>query len=97
MEGNPSRVELPALLTVAHVRELHDRLSASASVGGPIEVLGRQLERIDAAGLQLLVAWSREVHAQGGTITWDVADVLITAADAVGLARELGLPSVDGR
>ena len=63
----------------------------------PVEVsnvtLGTEaLERVDAAGLQILIAFFKEARRRGMTVSCEQpSKVLIEAARLLGLSEELGL------
>jgi len=56
---------------------------------------GSAVERIDTAGLQLLLAYRRAAAAQGHDTQWaGASDSLNEAADLLGLSSDLALPAV---
>lgn len=84
-------VALPADCTIGAIGVLHERLR-TAGRGDSLD--GSTVQRIDAAGLRLLVAFMRERRAAGRTIVWrGMSQVLSEAAQQVGLVEAIRLPS----
>ncbi len=55
---------------------------------------GRQVEKVDAAGLQALLAGRRMLEAAGKNVSWTGCSPQLAAAAALlGLADPLGIPS----
>lgn len=68
--------------------ELADRLDDS----GPVLIDGGGVERVDTATLQLLVAFIRDVRADGRSVDWkECSAALRRAASALGLESALAL------
>jgi phospholipid transport system transporter-binding protein len=66
--------------------------------GGEVLVDGSAVERVDTAGLQLLVAFVQHQTAQGRKVSWTSAsDALGRAANRLGLAACLHLPGAEER
>jgi ABC-type transporter Mla MlaB component len=85
-------VALPADCTRSGIGALHDQLRAA----GRHDVLdGSAVQRIDAAGLRLLLAFMNERRAAGSVIAWRAtSQVLSTAAQELGLTAAMHLPGV---
>jgi phospholipid transport system transporter-binding protein len=61
-----------------------------------VEIDGRAVDKIDTAGLQLLVAFSRQLREGGRDLAWAAAaPPLRRAALQLGLADTLGLPAAE--
>ena len=86
-------VDLGDSLDIAHVGALYEQLSGGLREGHDPALDGSQVERVDAAGLQLLCAYGRELAGHGGSIQWrgEPAAALREAAELLDLHRELGL------
>ena len=86
-----SAIALPADCTIRGIGVLHERLR-TAGRGDSLD--GSTVQRIDTAGLKLLVAFMHERRAAGSTIAWrGISRVLSEAAHKVGLVEAIRLPS----
>jgi len=86
-----SAIALPADCTIGAIGVLHERLR-TAGRGDSLD--GSTVQRIDTAGLKLLVAFMHERRAAGSTIAWrGISRVLSEAAQKVGLVEAIRLPS----
>lgn len=81
-------------LRIAGARAAYVALRDAA--GGPesrVALDGRQVEKIDAAGIQAIVAGRKVLGAAGKKMTWvGTSAQLKAAAGLLGLAEALGLP-----
>ena len=86
-------VALGDTLDIAHVSALYERLSGALNQGREPALDGSELERVDAAGLQLLCAYGRELKSHGHAIEWrgEPAEALREAAVLLDLQETLGL------
>lgn len=85
--------QLGASLTLPEVAECRRRLSEEPPA---IRLAGGDIERIDTAGLQLLLAYARHLQASGSHLAWESAsDVLAQAARQLGIADSLGLAGLE--
>jgi ABC-type transporter Mla MlaB component len=92
LDSGCSSVELPRHCTLAEIGALHDLLR---SVSRTDNLDGSQVERIDSAGLRLLVAFIRERRAAGYAIGWRAASsVLNRAVWLTGLTAAINLPEM---
>ena len=90
--GGRCSVELPADCTIHGIGVLHERLR-TAGRGDSLD--GSTVQRIDAAGLRLLVAFMHERRAAGSTIAWrGISKVLSDAARKRGLVEAIRLSSL---
>lgn len=92
--GKPARVQLPAECILRDAAGLQAQLCAAISPTDSVIVEAGAVTRIDAAGLQLLVAFAQREAAAGRRIQWqDPAPALIESSARVGLSAVLGLPA----
>ena len=78
-------------LRIAHARATLETLAAAAG-GGTVAIDGSQVARVDAAGLQALVAGLARLRAAGIEWRWQrVSATLSTAAGLAGLGHPLAL------
>lgn len=92
---HPDRTEivLKGMLDVGETRAAHGRLGEALTRALPIELTASGLERIDTAGLQLLVVFLRTARDRGLTLRWsDVGSPLMNSAQLLGLTEALELP-----
>jgi len=83
-------VALPADCTRNGIGALHDQLRAA---GRHDALDGSAVQRIDTAGLRLLLAFMNERRAAGSAIVWrGTSRVLSSAAQEVGLTAAMHLP-----
>lgn len=88
-----SRISLPADFRIAEVAGVHQQM-LSALQQGPVTLDGAAVEKVDAAALQLLLAFERAAQAQNVQSHWTAASrPLIEAAELAGLAKTLALPA----
>ena len=62
-------MDLPDTLNIATVTELYPRLNAALEVGEAITLRAEVVGRVDAAGVQLLLAFVREAQARQVEVT----------------------------
>ena len=92
-----ARLELPAECTVRDAPALQALLVATISATDSVLVDAAAVTRIDAAALQLLVAFAQREAAAGRRIDWqNPSEDLIASSARLGLARVLGLPAGAG-
>ena len=92
---HPDRTEivLEGMLDVGETRAARDRLGEALIRALPLELIASELQRVDTAGLQLLIAFLRAAHDRGLTVTWqEVGSALTSSAQLLGLADALELP-----
>lgn len=84
-------ITLPELLDIT-AEHLADELR-TAIAAGPLALDGAGVRRIDASGLQLLVAAAIAARASGAPIEWHAPSPILTdGARLLGVASTLGLP-----
>jgi anti-anti-sigma regulatory factor len=92
--GEPARVQLPAECVLRDAAGLQAQLLAAVSPADSVIVEAGAVTRIDAACLQLLVAFAQREAAAGRRIAWqDPTPALIESSARVGLSVVLGLPA----
>jgi anti-anti-sigma regulatory factor len=85
---------LPEEFSIASCVEHYQLLADRIEAGGDICLDGGALNRIDAAGLQLLLVVQQTLKETGHTLCWgEVSDALTGAADLLGLTDSLALPA----
>lgn len=94
-QPQPFNLKLEASCTLRESADL--QFSLVAASGEPLVVDGGGVERVDTAGLQLLVALVRRQRSVGGSLTWKaVSAELRKCSERLGLQQELGLPVLAG-
>lgn len=85
-------IDLGSSLTVTDVAEMYRRLAVRLAGPDALELDGSQMEMVDGAGLQLLLALFKQAAQDGYCITWlGASPALRRAARTVGLAEALQL------
>jgi anti-anti-sigma regulatory factor len=86
-------VECGEVLDISRVAEFYAELKMVIDENKPIELDAANLSRIDAAGVQLLVALCQKAKVESISLTWkQVSESLHRSASLIGLENELGLP-----
>jgi ABC-type transporter Mla MlaB component len=81
-------------LDIAHVASLQTRLEKSLQKSSILELKAEAVEKVDTAGLQLIISIKKEVQTSGGNIIWrKPSEKLLTSAKSLGLSDHLGLSS----
>jgi len=86
-------VPLPEDLIVPHATALRSLLLAALEAGQPLELDGRTVNEVDAAGLQVLCAARRSALARGTSLTFlqgGRSAALIAAIELAGLGITAG-------
>lgn len=90
--GEPARITLAADCTLREAAALKAQLITTISPTDAVLIDGGAVERIDTAGLQLLVAFAQREHAAGRRLQWQAAsDALRSAGARLGLLGALSL------
>ncbi|SKA22061.1 STAS domain-containing protein [Novilysobacter spongiicola] len=93
-----NQLSLQPDLGIEHVAELHATLAPYLDDEAPLEIAGDRVERIHAAGLQLLHAFVRDRAGAGRTTTITLASpTLVDAARVLALAVSLGVDKAAAR
>jgi len=78
--------------TIRTINSLQTELAERLDESGNVQIDGTAVDRIDTAGLQLLAAFVRELHAETRAVEWiGCSDALKKAAQVLGLGAALGL------
>jgi ABC-type transporter Mla MlaB component len=83
------KITLNPILTIADVEELHNQLKQYP--GQRIQLSGKNVQRIDTASLQLLLAFM--LHPDVTACWVDCSEQLFESAQLLGIATPLGLPT----
>ena len=87
-----SRMILCERLDIGGTMKLHTRLKNCAAKNVDVKLNGKMIETIDTTALQLLMAFIRQVHSGGHTVSWQSpSDALLKAATQTGLITDLAL------
>ena len=87
------KIELKPVMTIAEAQSLHEELQGYLDHGVNIELDANQVHMIDTAGLQLLLAFVRELKNQNRTLTWiGASPAFKETAALLGLTELLGIP-----
>lgn len=85
-------IRLPSVVGIKETDQLRDDLIEVLEESKHISLDGSHVESIDAAGLQLLTAFTEDVSKNGESIYWcGVSEVLQNAASQLGLTDYLWL------
>lgn len=83
---------LPAYLDIAHAGELKQLLDTALTAKPPVVLDAAAVEQVDAAGLQVLLAFQCARPAHGPAAAWrNPSDTLREAATLTGLVGALSL------
>ncbi len=90
---SPGVFTLSAECTIAESAPLQADLSRLLNKDTPVTLDAKELQRIDTAGMQVIVAFVRERNASGRQVEWrNTPPTLLSAARLLGLGTLLGLP-----
>lgn len=90
MAGKKTSVDCGEAMTIAQSAELHQKLKAALEDSSSIELKADAVEKVDTAGLQLIIALEHEIEKVSGKLSWkDPSDTLKQAATTLGLAERL--------
>lgn len=93
-----SDITLEASVDVSMAAELRGTLDMALAGEGPLSVNAAAVERADTAGVQLLLALSREAARRERPLIWQaVSPALRDTAARLGLDAALGLPEDPAR
>jgi phospholipid transport system transporter-binding protein len=99
MALDPMAVDQIALgpsLTIQEALGLKQQLAGILSAGGAVHLDGAGVRSADTAGIQLLIAFSREAKMRNVEIIWrGASEVLLQSAAGLGLSASLGLAAPD--
>ena len=83
-------------LGISMLHELQDSMKQALASGLPVEIDASAVERVDAAGLQLLCAFVRDAASSGREIRWSgITGALAASARLLDLHNLLDFPNDD--
>ncbi len=87
-----STFDLPATMTISSVEALHEAMEPIVLQGCDVVVNGQAVEKIDTAGLQLVLAFKTAMTRQNVNFSWSAcSDLLRESAQQLGLSQALTL------
>ncbi len=85
-------VQLPGEMVIDTVMDTYQRLDEWRKGESPIQIDGDHVSNVDTAGVQILLAFVRQVKSDHKVVVWKTpSDALKTAVELLGLTDELGL------
>lgn len=85
-------IECGEALGIADVGDLYAKLLTEVAEGNVIRFDISQLERIDAAALQMLYAYSKEAEKQGHVLIWEApSEAFLRSTRLLGLASVMNI------
>lgn len=91
-ESSTVSIDCGETLTIAESGQLYATLLAELAEGHAVAPDVSRIQRIDAAGAQVLLAFCREVALQGQSVDWGTpSDAFCKSVALLGLETELGL------
>ena len=83
-------------ITIAEAKELHGVLMEALSADNDVNLHGANIEKIDAAALQLIGAFIAALQSRNHSISWSSAsEALVRASSWVGMSKSLVLKDTD--
>jgi ABC-type transporter Mla MlaB component len=90
-----TEIVLSGTADISSAVELHGILSSALEAGLPVSIDSAEVQRVDTAVLQLLIAFSREAKERGLALSWkEVGASLRDSANFLDLSRFLELPEM---
>ena len=90
MAAKKKTVNCGDTLTIAQAADLHQQLRQAMEASSTVEVVADKIEKVDTAGLQLIIAALREIEKAGGHMVWkQPSPVLLDAANTLGMTSSL--------
>lgn len=83
MATKKATVNCGEALTISNVADLHAKLTSALESSSTIELDVHEVEKVDTAGLQLLVALYSELDKSDGDLTWKAPSEAFKEAVAV--------------
>lgn len=85
-------IECGDALGIADVGDLYAKLLTELAEGNSIRFNVSEIERIDAAALQMMYAYSKEAEKQGNTLEWQQpSEAFFRSAQLLGLATAMNI------
>ena len=80
-------------IDINYVGTLYDHLKQALEAKHEVEIHAGEVTKVDAAILQLFIAFVLEAKNAGLIVTWmSVSEAFVTSADLLGLVVEMDLP-----
>lgn len=96
-QGDSTVFSLGESLTISDAMEWREKMAAAVSSHDEVILDGGEVEKIDATGLQLLVALMKEAVSSNTTVSWiSASDLLLDSAAQLGLIEILGMDMLSG-
>lgn len=90
-------IDCGEMLTIAESAQLYATLLAELAEGHIVAVDLSRVQRIDVAGIQVLLGFSREVALQGQSVDWGTpSETFLKSVAMLGLEAEMGLQTHSG-
>jgi ABC-type transporter Mla MlaB component len=88
-----TEIVLKGTLDAGETRTAHSALGEALTRALPLELQAPDLERVDTAGLQLLIVFLRAAHERGLHSSWGTTSAALSgSAELLGLSDDLMLP-----
>ncbi|UTA47656.1 STAS domain-containing protein [Simiduia sp. 21SJ11W-1] len=79
-------------LDISAVNNLQERMLKALEKSGDVNLKAGSVERVDSAGLQLVLCFRRELQRSGSDIFWQKpSEKVLTTAALLGIQSKLGL------
>ena len=92
--GDEIHLACGEVLDISRAADFHQELKAALGKGSVVVLDGAEIERIDAAALQLCAAFFHDAAARKLKAKWlSPSEPLLRAAGLLGLLDRLGLPN----
>lgn len=89
-EKKVSKITLAANQDMAVINNLHGRLKKCADRQVNVNLLAEKVESIDAATLQLLLSFVRQIRSNGNSVNWQLpSQTMLDSAGLIGVRDEL--------
>ena len=93
-ESNTKRLVLSNFFTIDLVQDFYAELDRALQSESDVEIDASNVERVDSAGIQLLLSFKNELEKHSSQVHWVGASVNLRAAvDQLGVSRDLQLPA----
>lgn len=90
-EADTITISCGDVLNISRVSEFYSELSMILNEKKPVQMDVSELERIDVAGIQLLLSFSQKVKNSGLSFQWSTpSENLLRSVSLVGLRDQLG-------
>lgn len=92
MNSDKKMIDCGEALTIANAAEIHQSLQAALSESLHLELKADEVDKVDSAGLQVILALFKEIEKVSGKVEWNTpSDVLKQAAITLGISDRIGL------